>query len=303
MEEWLMHSLSARVPVAPSTPRGNPVHQLERVTVERETAKSKARFANFEVDLRSRELRKHGVRMRLAEKPFQILELLLAHAGAVVTRKALRDKLWPDTHVGYEHSLNTAVNTLREMLGDTAQNPRYIETIPRLGYRFVCAIAESAAPPVVKKLAVLPFENLSSSQEQEHFADGLTEEIISRLGQLDTRRLGVIARTTCIQYKRTQKSILEIAAELGVNTILEGSVRRSGDTLRITAQLIDATDQTHLWSATFDRELGNALAIQSDVARDINVAVARELLSEKAAPPVDAPPDRREPLRVATAGA
>jgi len=298
-----MHSLSARVPVAPSTPRGNPVHQLERVTVERETAKSKARFANFEVDLRSRELRKHGVRMRLAEKPFQILELLLAHAGAVVTRKALRDKLWPDTHVGYEHSLNTAVNTLREMLGDTAQNPRYIETIPRLGYRFVCAIAESAAPPVVKKLAVLPFENLSSSQEQEHFADGLTEEIISRLGQLDTRRLGVIARTTCIQYKRTQKSILEIAAELGVNTILEGSVRRSGDTLRITAQLIDATDQTHLWSATFDRELGNALAIQSDVARDINVAVARELLSEKAAPPVDAPPDRREPLRVATAGA
>ena len=298
-----MHSLSARVPVAPSTPRGNPVHQLERVTVERETARSKARFANFEVDLRSRELRKHGVRMRLAEKPFQILELLLANAGAVVTRKALREKLWPDTHVGYEHSLNTAVNTLREMLGDTAQNPRYIETIPRLGYRFVCAIAESAAPPVVKKLAVLPFENLSSSQEQEHFTDGLTEEIISRLGQLDTRRLGVIARTTCIQYKRTQKSILEIAAELGVNTILEGSVRRSGDTLRITAQLIDATDQTHLWSATFDRELGNALAIQSDVARDINAAVARELLSEKAAPPVDAPTDRREPLRVATAGA
>jgi TolB-like protein len=303
MEEWLMHSLSARVPVAPSTPRGNPVHQLERVTVERETARSKARFANFEVDLRSRELRKHGVRMRLAEKPFQILELLLANAGAVVTRKALREKLWPDTHVGYEHSLNTAVNTLREMLGDTAQNPRYIETIPRLGYRFVCAIAESAAPPVVKKLAVLPFENLSSSQEQEHFADGLTEEIISRLGQLDTRRLGVIARTTCIQYKRTQKSILEIAAELGVNTILEGSVRRSGDTLRITAQLIDAADQTHLWSATFDRELGNALVIQSDVARDINAAVARELLSEKAAPPVDAPPDRRETLRVATAGA
>ena len=298
-----MHSLSARVPVAPSTPRGNPVHQLERVTAERETARSKARFANFEVDLRSRELRKHGVRMRLAEKPFQILELLLAHAGAVVTRKALREKLWPDTHVGYEHSLNTAVNTLREMLGDTAQNPRYIETIPRLGYRFVCAIAESAAPPVVKKLAVLPFENLSSSQEQEHFADGLTEEIISRLGQLDARRLGVIARTTCIQYKRTQKSILEIAAELGVNTILEGSVRRSGDTLRITAQLIDATDQTHLWSAAFDRELGNALAIQSDIARDINAAVARELLSEKAAPPVDAPTDRRETLRVATAGA
>ena len=297
-----MHSLSTRVPAAAPVHRGNPVHQLERVTVERDAAKSKVRFGNFEVDLRSRELRKHGVRIRLAEKPFQILELLLDHAGGVVTRKALRDKLWPDTHVGYEHSLNTAVNTLREMLGDTAQNPRYIETIPRLGYRFVCAIVENAAPPAVKKLAVLPFENLSSSQEQEHFADGLTEEIISRLGQLDTQRLGVIARTTSIQYKRTQKSILEIAGELGVNTILEGSVRRSGEILRIAAQLIDATDQTHLWSGTFDRALGDALAIQSDVAREIDSAVTRELLCDKSASPADASIDRREKLRVASAG-
>ena len=278
-----MHSLSARVPAAAPVHRGNPVHQLERVTVERDPARSKVHFGNFEVDLRSRELRKHGVRIRLAEKPFQILELLLEHAGGVVTRKALREKLWPDTHVGYEHSLNTAVNTLREMLGDTAQNPRYIETIPRLGYRFVCAIAENAAH-ALKKLAVLPFENLSSNQEQEHFADGLTEEIISRLGQLDIRRLGVIARTTSIQYKRTQKSILEIAAELGVNTILEGSVRRSGETLRITAQLIDAADQTHLWSATFDRALGDALAVQSDVAREISSALTRQLLPEKSVP-------------------
>jgi TolB-like protein len=298
----MMHSLSTRVPAAAPVHRGNPVHQLERVTVERDAAKSKVRFGNFEVDLRSRELRKHGVRIRLAEKPFQILELLLDHAGGVVTRKALRDKLWPDTHVGYEHSLNTAVNTLREMLGDTAQNPRYIETIPRLGYRFVCAIVENAAPPAVKKLAVLPFENLSSSQEQEHFADGLTEEIISRLGQLDTQRLGVIARTTSIQYKRTQKSILEIAGELGVNTILEGSVRHSGETLRITAQLIDATDQTHLWSGTFDRDLGDALVIQSDVAREIDSAVTRELLCDKSASPADASIDRREKLRVASAG-
>jgi len=298
----MMHSLVAKVPAAAPAQRGNPVHQLERVTVERDLAKSKARFGNFEVDLRSRELRKHGVRIRLAEKPFQILELLLEHAGGVVTRKALRDKLWPDTHVGYEHSLNTAVNTLREMLGDTAQNPRYIETIPRLGYRFVCAIAENTVPPTAKKLAVLPFENLSSSREQEHFADGLTEEIISRLGQLDARRLGVIARTTSIQYKRTQKSILEIAAELRVNTILEGSVRRSGETLRITAQLIDATDQTHLWSGTFDRDLGDALVVQSDVAREIDSAVTRELLCDKSASPVDASSDRREKLRMASTG-
>jgi len=232
--------------------------------------------------------------MRLAEKPFQILELLLERAGQVVTRQALRQKLWPDTHVGYEHSLNTAVNTLREMLGDAAQNPRYIETLPRLGYRFICAVTlpESAALPVEKQmLAVLPFENLSADQDQEYFADGLTEEIISRLGQLDTRRLGVIARTSSIQYKRTQKSILEIAEELNVDSILEGSVRRSGGSLRITAQLIDTADQTHLWSASFDRDLGDALTLQSDVAREISVELRRELLSEKSPLPASNLPD------------
>jgi TolB-like protein len=254
-------------------------------------------FGNFEADLPSRELRKHGIRIRLAEKPFQSLELLLERAGQVVTRQALRQKLWPDTHVGYEHSLNTAMNTLREMLGDTAQNPRYIETLPRLGYRFICAVTlpESAALPVDKKMiAVLPFENLSADQDQEYFADGLTEEIISRLGQLDTRRLGVIARTSSIQYKRAQKSILEIAEELNVDAVLEGSVRRSGGSLRITAQLIDAADQTHLWSASFDRALGDALTVQSDVAREISVELTRELLSPENALPASNPPETHD---------
>jgi TolB-like protein len=297
-----MQDLSVRAQAAPSAARHSQVRQFPLPAIDREAAKSKVLFGNFEVDLTSRELRKHGMRIRLAEKPFQILELLLKHAGQVVTRQALRQKLWPNTHVGYEHSLNTAVNTLREMLGDTAQNPRYIETLPRLGYRFICSVTlppEAASSLLKKMLVVLPFENLSSDPEQEYFADGLTEEIISRLGQLDPRHLGVIARTSAIQYKRSNKSILEIAAELRVDCILEGSVRRSGDSLRITAQLINAGDQAHLWSASFDRQLGDALAVQSDVARAIGAALAREVLPQPQ-PHASNPPEKHLSARAAT---
>ena len=299
-----MHEVSSRPGAAPAAPGSKQVRRTPLTAIEREAVKSKVSFGNFEADLASRELRKHGIRIRLAEKPFQILELLVERAGQVVTRQALRQKLWPDTYVGYEHSLNTAVNTLREMLGDTAQNPRYIETLPRLGYRFICAVTlpESPALPAAKKmLAVLPFENLSSDPDQEFFADGLTEEIISRLGQLDTRRLGVIARTSSIQYKRTQKSILEIAAELSVHSVLEGSVRSSGRSLRVTAQLIDAADQTHLWSSSFDRDLGDALTTQSDVAQEISAALTRELLPEGNALPTNSPREMNQRPGVAAA--
>src|SRR3984893_7076097 len=190
------------------------------------------RFGTFEVDLESRELRKHGLYVRLEEKPFQILELLLEQAGRVVTRRALREKLWPDTHVGYDQNLNTAVNKLRELLGDSAQSSRFIETLPRLGYRFIAPVVlpsrSSSLAAKKKMLAVLPFENLGGNPEQEYFSDGLTEEMISHLGQLDPRRLGVIARTSAIQYKNTRKSIAEIAAELKVSYTLEGSGRYEG---------------------------------------------------------------------------
>jgi TolB-like protein len=245
---------------------------------------ARIRFGNFEIDLSCRELRKHGLRIRLAEKPFRILELLLQRPGQVVTRLALREKLWPDTHVGYDHSLNTAVNTLRELLGDTAQNPRYIETLPRLGYRFIAPIVrpEAVEAALAKKaLVVLPFEQLSANPDHEFFADGLTDETISSLSQLDPRRLGVIARTSSIQYKRTKKTILEIAAELNVHWILEGTVRWSGSSLRITVQLIQSADQTHVWSSTFERELGDPLAIQSAVAKEISQALNREVLTLK----------------------
>jgi TolB-like protein/Flp pilus assembly protein TadD len=240
------------------------------------------RFGTFEIDLQSRELRKHGMRIRLEEKLFQILELLLERAGHVVTRRTLREKLWPDTVVAYEHGLNTAVNKLRDLLGDSAQSPRFVETLPRLGYRFIAPVfkAEKAATAAAKKmLAVLPFENLSSDAEQEYFVDGLTEEMISQLGQLNPKRLGVIARTSSIQYKATKKSIVEIADELKVEYVMEGSVRREGNRVRVTAQLIETRDQTHLWSTSYDRDLREVLNVQCDVARRVGRALSIELLS------------------------
>jgi TolB-like protein len=239
------------------------------------------RFGTFEVNLHSRELRKHGMRIRLEQKPFQILELLLECAGHVVTRRTLREKLWPDTVVGYEHGLNTAVNKLRDLLGDCARSPRFVETLPRLGYRFIAPVLNPGKATAAKRmLLVLPFENLCGDCEQEYFVEGLTEEMISQLGQLDPKRLGVIARTSAVQYKATKKSIGEIAAELRVDCVLEGSVRCDGQRVRITGQLIEARDQTHLWSATYDRNLSDLLDVQLDVARQIGKALAPELLPD-----------------------
>jgi TolB-like protein/Flp pilus assembly protein TadD len=243
------------------------------------------RFGTFEVDLESRELRKHGMLVRLEEKPFRILQLLIEQAGRVVTRRELREKLWPDTHVGYDQNLNTAVNKLRELLGDSAQSSRFIETLPRIGYRFIAPVmvsARSSSREGKKMLAVLPFENLGGDPGQEYFADGLTEEMISHLGQLDPRRLGVIARTSAIQYKNTRKSITEIASELKVSYVLEGSVRCEGSGARITAQLIEALDQTHVWSASYNRDLRDILSVQADVARQVGRALSLELLPEAA---------------------
>src|SRR5262249_47359662 len=153
---------------------------------------------------------------------------------------------------------------------------------PRLGYRFVSPVtrAEALDSAAAKKaLVVLPFESFSTNQDHEFFSDGLTEETISCISQLDPKRLGVIARTSSMQYKRTRKSILEIAAELNVQWILEGTVRWSATGLRITAQLVHAADQTHAWSSTFDRELADPLAVQSAIAKEIGQAMTRELFA------------------------
>ena len=239
-------------------------------------------FGAYEVNLESRELRKHGLRIRLEEKPFRILEMLLGNAGQVVKRETLCARLWPDTYVGFEHSLNTAVNKLRDLLGDSAQSPRFVETLPRVGYRFIFPVqnqGQTGEKAAKKMLAVLPFENLCGGDAEGFFADGLTEETISHLGQLNPKRLGVIARTSAIQYKAPKKTIGKIAEELRVDYVLEGSVRCEGrKRVRITGQLIEARDQTHLWSASYNRELKDALEVQSDVARQIGTALAQELL-------------------------
>ncbi len=239
------------------------------------------RFGAFELNLQSRELRKQGMRIRIEAKPFQILELLLEHAGEVVTRQTLCEKLWPDTYVGYEHSLNTAVNKLRSILCDFAQSPRFVETLPRVGYRFIAPVyrPELARPRGTSKmLVVLPFESLSDEARTDSFADGLTEETTLQLSQLNPARLGVIARTCAVQYKWRKKSVREIAEELGVDYAIEGSVRREGRRTRITCQLIETRDQTHRWSASYDRDLRNALAVQTQVARQIRIALEAELL-------------------------
>lgn len=292
-----LHKLGTTEPAPPQivvAPNGSAVKAAD-------SSQLTMRFGTFEIDLESRELRKQGLRMRLEEKPFLILEALLEQAGRMVSRKSLHEKLWPDTHVRYDQNLNTAVNKLRDMLGDTARSPRFIETLPRLGYRFIAPVLKgerfsgaSANGSGKKMLAVLPLENLGNAAEKEYFADGLTEELISHLGQMNPKRFGVIARTSAVQYKNTRKSISEIAAELSVNYILEGTVRCEGSSVRITVQLIEARNQTHLWSANYNREFREVLSVQADVARQVGRALALELMAQESGSCVSFDPEAHE---------
>jgi TolB-like protein/Flp pilus assembly protein TadD len=244
------------------------------------------RFGVFEADLASGELRKHGHRLRLPEQAFQILVMLLARPGAIVTRAELRERLWPGrTFMDFDHALNKAVNVLRSALGDNAVNPRFVETVARRGYRFVAPVMSEPAPALPQRirLAVLPFENVTADAEQEFFGDGLTEEMISELGQLSPGRLGIIARTSAMQYKRSGKRADEIGKELNVDYLLEGSVRRVETRARITVQLIHACDQTQLWAQSYDRELADIFQVQREVSRRVADSLAVELLPEHAA--------------------
>ena len=242
------------------------------------------RFGTFEVDLVAAELRKHGVKIRIPEQPFQVLAMLLEHPGALVMRTDLRVRLWPGrTHMDFEHGLNKAVNRLRQALGDPAGNPRFVQTVARRGYRFIAPVAAvpaagTPAPAPRIRMAVLPFENLSADPQQEFFSDGLTEEMICELGQLNPGRLGIIARTSAMHYKHSRKRIDEIGRELSVEYILEGSVRKSETRARITAQLVQVGDQAHLWSRVYDHELGDIFQVQRSVARSVAESLAFELL-------------------------
>lgn len=296
------------------------------------------KFGVFEVDLRAREVRKHGMRIRIQGQPFSVLAVLLESPGNVVTRDELQKKLWStDTFVNFDHGLNKAINKLREALGDSAENPRFVETVARQGYRFLVEVkkieegpasatqagsaAELDVAPVqslayptdirranwipwalsgvallliasvlsvllirrsrtsvapIRSVAVLPFESISSDNSQDYFADGMTDQLIADLGQVSALR--VISRTSVMSYKNVHKPLPEIARELNVDAVVEGTVLRSGDRVRITAQLIEAVHDGHLWSNSYEGELSNTLELQSNVAsaiaKQINIKVA-----------------------------
>src|SRR6201981_2525683 len=221
-------------------------------------------FGVYEADLRSGELRKQGLRVRLPEQPFQVLAILLEHPGEVVTRESLQKRLWPSgTFVDFEQGLNAAVKRLREVLEDSAETPRLIETLPRRGYRFIGSLA--AKPGRIESLAVLPLENLSRDPEQDYFAEGMTEALITSLAKIGALR--VVSRTTAMHYKGVHRPVREIARELEVDAVVEGTVLRSGERVRISAQLIDARTDTHIWAESYERSLRDVLALHSDVAR------------------------------------
>ncbi|MGA2326497.1 MAG: winged helix-turn-helix domain-containing protein [Bryobacteraceae bacterium] len=294
---------------------------------DRAPAHSRVRFGVFELDLQAGELRKSGVLLHLPPQPFKILALLASRPAELVTREEIRSQVWgTDTFVDFEHSLNFAIKKIRDTLGDDAETPRYIETLPRRGYRFIApvevagpvpvlapnggaplqrrwivaavsgAVVAIAAvlvalnvgslrdrllaalhlegavnPPGIESIAVLPLENLSRDPEQEYFADGLTDALITDLGQISTLR--VISRTSVMQYKGAKKPLPEIARELNVDAAVEGTVLRSGSRVRITAQLLQARTDRHLWAETYERDFEDVIRLERQMA----VAIAHEV--------------------------
>ncbi len=323
--------------------------RVQSVVVEFATAQGaglmdgggKYRFGPFEVRTSARELSKGGTKVKLRGQPYLILEVLLSRAGEIVTREELREKLWAaDTFVDFEHGLNTSVKKLRQALCDSAEAPRYIETAPRLGYRFIASVeaipergnqqpfvdaapvpllppvalpetvhsaksgrkvtgfafvvvvllgvllgvswyvqsvsrmklrdsSNVAARPtkVISSIAVLPLDNLSNDSSQDYFTDGMTDELINDLAQLGGLR--VTSRTSVMRYKGGTKTVPQIGRELGVDALIEGTVERVGDRVRIRVQLIDAASDRHLWARSYDHELKDVLLLQSTAAHDI----------------------------------
>jgi TolB-like protein/DNA-binding winged helix-turn-helix (wHTH) protein/tetratricopeptide (TPR) repeat protein len=317
------------------------------------------RFGVFEIDLQAAELRKQGRRIKLQEQPFQILVLLLDHRGGVVGRDDLKHRLWPaDTFVDFDHSLNTAVMRLREALGDSSENPRFIATIPKRGYRFIAPFEEVIAPAVenrgrdhaealgvatpamvasktpndsthaaeatsspsrptntrriiqltaiiaasaalilsltgyyihgvnagrpksrpITSLVVLPLENVSGEKDQDYFADGMTDELIAHLAKISSLR--VISRTTAMAYRDSRKSLSEIARELNVDGVVEGTILRSGNRVRITAELIQVSTDHHLWAESYESPVGDILTLQGQVTSAIVNEISVKLTPE-----------------------
>ena len=252
------------------------------------SSKTVVRFGPFEADLRAGELRKHGVKLKLVGQPFEVLAMLLERPGQLVTREELRARLWPtDTFVDFDHGLNAAVNKLRDALSDSAEKPTYVETLPRRGYRFISAVGlqdsknllGEPSSPKIQSLVVLPLENLSNDPEQEYFADGMTDQLITNLAQISA--LKIISRTSAMRYKGTKKSLPEIARELHVDVVVEGAVMWVGDRVRISAQLIEAPTDHHLWAASYERDLRDVLSMQEEVTRAIVSEIRVKLTAQE----------------------
>jgi TolB-like protein/Flp pilus assembly protein TadD len=240
---------------------------------------SRVRFGAFELDLASGELRKGQSLLRLQPQPLKVLVLLAGRAGQLVTRDEIQKQVWAgETFVDFDQGLNYCIRQIRAALCDDAEAPRFIETVPRRGYRFVADVVPISAPVERRvMLVVLPFRDVSGNPEEEYFSDGLTEEMIAQLGRLNPQRLGVIARTSTMRYKHTEKGIEAIGRELGVSHVLEGSVRRAAGRIRVTAQLIQVSDQTHLWADSFERPVGDILALQAEFAQAIATRIGVQL--------------------------
>jgi TolB-like protein/Tfp pilus assembly protein PilF len=238
------------------------------------------RFGNFELDLRTGDLMRQGLRLKLQEQPFKVLAMLIAKRGELVTREELRNNIWSDSQIDVNHGINKAISKIRQALRDSATHPRFVETVARLGYRFLAEVAIGEASgthlvPKVRSMAVLPLEDLSGKRSQEYFADGMTDELIMRLGQISALR--VISRTSVMGYKNTRKSLAQIARELGVEALVEGTVLRAGRRVRITAQLIEALAEKRLWAHSYDENFRDVIGLQHRVARSVAEGVQATL--------------------------
>jgi TolB-like protein/Tfp pilus assembly protein PilF len=256
---------------------------------EAKEAARAARFGPFELDLGAGELLCGNSRIRLQEKPFQILALLLERKGQVVTREDLRRRLWaPDTHVGFDRNVNTAVNKLRQALGDSPRSPRYIETLAKRGYRFIAPVHVSVSqesPPDgtghehLHSVAVLPFEIAEGDPEMDYLADGITDTLISALSRLSGIR--VMARTTVFRYKGRPLEIGTLARELNVHAALFGRIAARGGNLEIATELVEVRHGWRLWGEQYHRPVSDIQAIQEEIAREISDKLRLHLTREQ----------------------
>ena len=246
-------------------------------------AGGRVRFGAFAVDLQTGELRRAGAIVRIQEQPFRILAVLLERPGEIVTREEIRKALWPGHEFGdFDHAINVAVTKLRDALRDKAESPRFVQTVGRRGYRFIGSPdngARGATAPAIRSIAVLPLQNLCSDPAQEYLADGVTDALITNLAKIGSLR--VVSRTSAMQYKGVSKSLPVIANELKVDAVVEGSIRRHGDSIRIIVQLLEARNDRHLWADSYDCNLQELLLVQSQVARAVSDQIRVKLTSQE----------------------